>query len=937
MGTVCKANPEFQLQLRQADRLLKEQQIVPAEMAEEVTGPNRSSTPEQNEGRDKQHTSPLKPSLAIPKTTGLDTPHAPDAFGSSLASEDAFASSFIMNASGSNSTNLQENPAPSIDERRPPSLISDRDMMLSPQARQHLNWLTDAASFDLEQEARAEQAAVDAVEALEEEANRQVLHRIYREYAPSSRHTYENGVPSNNAVWRLDGVQLDGPALPPSPPQEGVSRLRSSPNQNTPFTQMSTGHELAFWAEGPYQAPSQASIPSDIEFGNYVPATTDSCLAGATSEMKDSGNDESQEKRFGALHPNPYQTEATASRSDFSFGKSPRNGLPYIYPLPQELQYRLSPNQEILEETIPMRRTKVCRPSILSEMPLLLERVAPENIVGNSGMVEDEERSDTPVTITTMPSTNQPSPSHEDEADNEAAEASSRANSQRSGSSADKAAQGSQGKQLVTESRTCGRSLSVHLYDAVSPVIISPFFQKAAPPAVHNESQDSEVGPKTKSKMKEGMYIKNTLDPKTEHEAAAQEAMHNYPATSLLKFPNARLSSYRPSKVSSEPLSSVRAVSNETIGPAKVGLIKSATARSQASSSLPVEDLLQTFYTTFIERSQTEKPSTNTLPIGKVIPQIHLAAIDPSPGSPSGWFNLSTKKRLSSQLRTASPAPSAGVAMYKQMKHASKASDTFSTAIRSGPSTAKKETLVGDGHAQRQGSMPAANVARSAASESNKCNPTSATETPTRPPSGEQANEVKRSKVKKPKRNAPVPDADVQRDLDLIEAAIIRKNAAAANSNMGKKRPATSSDLEQKRVMKKPRKSNGRARGAVSEDEIDVKPTQKELENASGECHRGTRVGGRNKEKTRPIDDDRNLDKVPSRDRKSKKSSTNENVQSEGTPQVKSEDAEEITEDENEAPQSSEEHPGQNFLREIHRKRKFAMLSKENKFTADSR
>lgn len=809
-----------------------------------------------------------------------------------------------------------------------------------------------AAVCSVEAEVEAELARQQEVIMAEQEQERldkQILERIYAEYISPSGLSVPKAQGNPSAIWKLDGQEVNGPALPALQGTACFDNQDQIANQIQPspsLSQPSTCDNLSFWSEAERSAKtaSQQSVPVDIEFGSYLPSTADVITADATMQVdNDNAPALSQLPAASAPVPTPARHTSQAMASPH-FGNIPTRtshlgAVPYLFPLPEDLQPRIPADQDILEESLPVHRINRHR---IRNLSIHSPPRAPEERIWQlleSRLYKELSKSDSPAARENTRSV-VVLPTCDDEATEPSSESSEEGNGQ--GTTVHEPAASlpedaimahpEKGQEVTPSASTVPTSSTVKSRSASTTSATSPL-KKTGPPTVHVDKGMELVTVQSNTladalKPPDAQIVEGTRQP--------MPIMASKP---LLP----RMSSYRPSKamVSDEDIST-RSISDERIGPrravAPVSAVRAKPTSTSASRMLGVpepqkDDLCESLYTKITTGAARDLSIDNPMPLGKAIAplQAQMPASAIPRGTPTAWLNMSSKKRNGSiGISSGTPSHSPASMSFKQAKDTSKASETVKIRQSTIQHLQRITTPVDKGRDNlpaTKGQFSHKTVHTTLAAEvRQEVRDTSPARARSKAPGSalrlsahETAAGVKKSTIKKARKSAVVDDPDVQSDLDIIGAVIMK--GSGGTFRLGQKRAPRTTAASDAQSRKKARLSSDLP--AAEPYDEDVKPPQAEIDlilqdlrkQSSSDAARDNKTARRSVNRGFVRKSDAGPSKQPLPAVESKRT---------GLLDVKMEESGAGVPEEDE----SEEYKGQRFMRELHKLRKEQMLQK---------
>ncbi|KAK9894010.1 hypothetical protein P389DRAFT_191051 [Cystobasidium minutum MCA 4210] len=555
--------------------------------------------------------------------------------------------------------------------------------------------------------------------------------------------------------------------------------VRRNQRERSPFpSQPSTCDNLTFWSQErklAEESASQQSVPSDVEFGSYVPSTAGSVTADVTLQQ---AADRSLADNAPAYH---QEDSSSTDRIGVSLGTSPyfanqaksasRTGaIPYIFPLPEDLQPHISPDVDMLEESVPVHRAN--RPRFRNSSILTPTSVSREHSVQTSKVLEIEKDGNTAREPAGAVGVQGP----DDEATEPSSESSEEANA-------------TVKHDVVIPSESCTKEIETT--DTAMP-------SSAAVTA-------STV---------------TSLHAVTDPEVTAQHVQVMQVSTRVVTIKEAsglpRLSSYRAFKdADSDGEATARSMSDDRIGPRRA-LASTSTSSSRPSAARtvagravglpedPKEDLCEALYAKITSGPSHPQITTAPTPLGKaILPQQKIPPPSMPRGTPTAWLNMSSKKRIN---MSGTPTHSAVSSSSKRAPEISKASETvrvrqivveeadrIATSIDR-PQVVYKTTQALLGREVRKEDRGSPSLRAKHQTTAPRVNAT------------EVAAGMKKTTIKKSRKSALVTDPDVQSDLDVIGAAILKGDGSTFR--LGAKRTIQDRSVQDDQIRKKGRKSN---------------------------------------------------------------------------------------------------------------------------------
>lgn len=967
---VCAARPEFQDALKEADASMKKDKQIQDDVQsapvksvdidtsvekETATSMNAEAarltgTSIQRPSRNDTFASPRKPlrtperRTQVPKPVQLITSPRPL-------------------ASPPQSPSPKKRTIRSVTRASPDLLLIDNNQKISPRVKaepseeehERLQLVDDCLADDAEAavrnaEAEAELARQQEVIMAEEEQERldkQMLELICAEYVSLSGLSVPKPHGDTSALWKLDGQEVKGPALPALQGTAGFEGQDHSAFETQPLpsiSQPSTCDKLSFWseAEGSAKTASQQSVPTDIEFGSYLPSTADIIVTDASMQSDIDNAPALELPAASSPVPTPTRPTSRPRASPYSVSllkRTPHLGsVPYLFPLPADLQPRIPADQDILEESMPVHRINRPRSrnsSILSP-PFAPEfrkckpfefRLRRELSKADSATTQEKDSAVDDL------------PPCDDEATEPSSESSEEGNGQGATgcqgavSSPEDAimAQPEKGQEVTPSASTVPASSTVKSRSASTTSATSPL-KKTGPPTAHED------------KGMEFVTVQNDTRADAVEPADAQTAEGvRQPMPIMVSKPVLpRLSSYRPSKgMDSDEEYSTRSISDEIIGPrralAPASAVRGKPASTSASRMLGVpepqkEGLCGSLYTKITAGAAGDLSIDNPMPLGKAIAplQAQMPASAIPRGTPTAWLNMSSKKRNGSiGISFGTPSHSPAPMSFKQAKDTSKASETVKTRQSTIQQLQRITTPVDEGRVNvpaTKGQVSHKSVHTTLAAEvRQEVRDTSPARAKSKAPGSslrlsahETAAGVKKSTIKKARKSAAVDDPDVQSDLDMIGAVIMK--GSGGTFRLGQKRAPRTTAASDAQSHKKTRLSSDLP---AAEPYIeDVKPPQARIDlilqdlrkQSSSDAALDTKTARRSASRGFVCKSDAGPSKQPLAAVESKRNGELDAKMEESGAGVSEEE--------------SEEYKGQRFMREIHKLRKEQMLQK---------
>lgn len=658
-------------------------------------------------------------------------------------------------------------------------------------------------AFDMDE--RFKEAEALAVLDWERQNDMQILHRIIGQYEPASQ-----ALSPSETKWEIDGREIVGPPIPRDlstrqTVEQVVQDEMMPPAESR--SQPSTCDNLSFWSQdGDIAASNTESVPSEVEFGSYRPGTADSCCPRTKEDPTERSISDQVDEDLSV--PEGPRRSSTKRRSRF-FTEPPESasdgkGIPYLFPLPQDLQSGVPPDQDVLEESLPVRRVKRPRISASSAgLPSSIDQQATQEekvwkpfesrsrraASSHADSARASESGSTPrafVSVADIPM-GVSDAEHDDEATETSSSTASQEGAEVDGISRDLETHiaGSEAEEGLTRAETPSTAAPVPSTSTVKSLfnrpsddfstLSHPSFTRRASSELAEHRNDVVEDTEARQSRHPGAECKDDQASLPENRDQQEEE---------------RMPSYRTSLLADEKSqAALRRISNEKIGPRRPTSTTTSNAKP-ASTMQSREDFCERYLEKLVTGERYSGQHTQA-PLGK--PVVTIKHEDTPKGTPPAWHNMSSKRKAPStgaEQNTPVNTASSRNIIKRQYPPGKISSDVVviasTSALDHKTSDHKVKSLV---EPARRTLAPSRTLSAMALDERES--------TGTPAPVGSFSHQRRtalqvvsgvRPTKKKVRKSGIVPDPDVQSDLDLIGAVILEGSSFV----LGAKRPGRS-------------------------------------------------------------------------------------------------------------------------------------------------